>query len=239
MRLCIITCMRDALPFLPLYREQLRRWTLQPAVIVVGENGSDDGTRAWLDRWAIDDDARVDAFSFDPPPGPKLERVATAERAAHMARVWNTCLERALEHDWTHAVVMSIQKYAPASVIARLAALDRDIVAPLIMFPMGATRIFYDTWCFQALDGTRFSAHEPSGDSVEEVAGVGGCYLVRRAVYEAGCRLAPTDGTFCESVAFCEQARARGFQVWVDRREPTAWAYWTPGPYRARLATDG
>lgn len=241
MTLCVLACMRDAERFLPLYRQMLDGFTVQPTMIVLGENDSTDGTGAYLKQWAAEDE-RVMAFGWTTGV-PTMDRVPTRERSRYMAQVWNRCLETALVlTDWTHLFVSSVQKWTHPATVRRLRAWNVSMVAPLVMFrrPGSGEVVFYDTWCFQHLNGQMFGhGEQPDREAehdrglgimsgLQEVAGIGGAYLARREVFQSGARFAETDGSYCESVALCHQARACGHRVYVDYGAFPSWACWTP-----------
>jgi len=216
-RVCIIAALRSVAPYIPLYRRAIQAMSIQPTRIVILENDSREGTAAQLARWP---ELTWWSQRFGIPHFPK---VATAARAAHLARVRNIAIEHALAYDdWDVALMLDAQKYASPKLVASLLSVDGDIVAPLVSIPGG---IFFDTWCFRHLDGAPFNEHDDGRPHWVNDAGapfqagaVGGVYLVRRRVFEAGVRLAGTDGRDCDSVPFCAQARAQGFTVWVDPR---------------------
>jgi hypothetical protein len=116
----------------------------------------------------------------------------------------------------------------PQDLLSWLLADDVDVVAPGIF--LGG--MFYDTWGFRALDGTRFANEPPYHKSfaphaLVELASVGSAVLFKRAVIDAGVRFRGTyeDGLL---VGFCNDARDNGFRVWMDSRvcvvhPTTAW----------------
>lgn len=221
MKLAVISSMRNAERFLPLYRRMLCRFTWQPSVIVLGENDSTDGTAAYLRTWSTDWDQPqapvVDAFSFCTGVA-TMDREATERRSVYMACVWNRVLEQALTHEWTHALVVSTQKWIPPRGPAVMRDLGYDIAAVAVM----RQGRFYDTWCFRQVD-QRGRLHEitPYPDGHMAMWAVGGAYLVKRKVFEiGGVRYHDTNGEFCESAAMCEEARRKGFSVGMT---------WDPG----------
>jgi len=233
-RVAIVSALRNVARFVPFYRASIEAFTVQPSRIVLYENDSRDGTASRLQQWP-----GVTWFSLRTHV-PHYPKVATAERAAHLAYVRNMAIEHALAYDdWDAALMLDAQKYAsPVLLESLLTVLEKsaDIVAPLVCIPGG---IFYDTWCFRHLNGKPFREIEdgrPHGvldpGTPFQVGAVGGVYLVHRRVFEAGLRLAGTNGEACDSVPLCTHARARGFTVWVD---PRVQALHCPTPQQMRL----
>jgi hypothetical protein len=88
-----------------------------------------------------------------------------------------------------------------------------DVVSPLVF----AGEAFYDIWAFRK-SGIRFGPfypfhHELVLDGLTEVDSVGSCLVMRAAVARA---VRMSDGALVE---FCNNARSRGYRVWVDARE--------------------
>lgn len=225
--------MRNAEPWLPLFRRQLALWMLQPVAIIAGVNSPEDGTEKWLWEWAAHDKrVRPLHFTPDPPLTEKaLARAPSYERFAYFAGVWNRVIEAALEVDsWDFAYLTSVQKFTPPEVVGSLvetiqALPGAGVLAPILMFAEGPLT-FYETFCTFSLAGVMFRPEErPGWQPPEEVAAVGGTHLVARAVFEAGARQAGTDGTEGETVPFCRMARKLGYTVWFDRRQIT-WSCW-------------
>lgn len=230
-RVCVIAAVRNVARFMPYYRETIEAFTVQPARIVIYENDSRDGTVSYLQRWP---EVTWFAQRLHTPHFPKL---ATAHRSAHLAKVRNMAIEHALAYDdWDTALMLDAQKYTSPQCVETLLTVDGDIVAPLVSIPGG---LYYDTWCARHLDGRPFTELKdgrPHGlldlGQPFQCAAVGGVYLVRRRWFEAGCRLAGTDGRDCDSVPLCAQVRARGGTVWTD---PRTMAIHCPTPEQYRL----
>lgn len=86
-------------------------------------------------------------------------------------------------------------------------------------------------YCFSAFDGAPGGYREhPPGGGLQRVDAVGtGCFLVARRVFEdPEMRKAPFQRTYHEDgtvdkgndIAFCERARARGFEIWCHYGYP-------------------
>ena len=213
-RVAVIVMARAVAEYIPLMFRGMERWTREPRRVFVLANDCPDSEgaafrAAWEPSWnAL---TRVQYLTTGVPLFP---RVATAERAAHLARVRNHAIEWALGFEWEWGLIFDTQKHLPKAGLAKLLARNVDIVAPLSLYPRVG---FYDVWCTHHLDGSRFKHNDWTGPELEEVASVGGTVLVKRAVFDAGCRYGGTDGTDCDSVPFCGQARERGFKVYLDR----------------------
>lgn len=214
-RLCVISAARDVVGHVSDYRKMVEAFVPRPTRVVICENDSSDGTREALQKWRSDYVKVIHVQTGMP----LLPREATARRAAHLAYVRNVAIEEALQWtDWDVALMQDVQKYASPDLPAALIADGGDIVAPMI-WADPERRWFYDVWCFRDCSGRSFDSRHPLESSRGErrvaVNAVGGVYLVRRQVFETGCRLAGTDGTECDSVPFCMAAKTKGFGVWV------------------------
>lgn len=240
-RLCVISAARDVVEHLPGYKKMVESFRPPPTRVVICENDSSDGTREALENWRLD---YVTVIHVETGM-PLLPREATARRATHLAYVRNLAIDKALEsRDWDVALMQDVQKYTTPELPESLIADRGDIVAPMIWTDPDR-RWFYDTWCFRDCNDRRFDSKQPlesaRGKRRIPVTSVGGVYLVRREVFEAGCRLAGTDGTECDSVPFCRAAKAKGFGVWV-RQDLSAFscitqADWDTAPRTQMLCT--
>ena len=88
-----------------------------------------------------------------------------------------------------------------------------DVVSPLVF----AGEAFYDIWAFRK-NGVRFEPFTPyhselNLDGLTEVDSTGSCMVMHTAVAR---ETRMTDNAF---VSFGEQARAKGYKIWVDSKE--------------------
>jgi len=120
-----------------------------------------------------------------------------------------------------------------------------DIVAPWIWGHWGANgqddpyvlwglpregRFFYDTWAYRHLDGQRFSQREHWPKEPFRVASAGSCLLMTA---EAAARSnEPNEEAI---VGWCKQARAAGYDIWVD---PDT-VIWHPWPREGTCGRSG
>ncbi|MEQ1831117.1 MAG: class I SAM-dependent methyltransferase [Pirellula sp.] len=211
-RYCILTGLRNASPLLPAFRDMVDRFIPSPTRVILGVNDSTDATLEMVQNWPH---PNLDVFTFD-TGSPYPPRTATRERTAHLALVRNRIIERALQYsDWDFALMLDASKLMGSECPKVLMDDGGDIVAPL-SWHWKHPNSFWDTWCFRDIEGRPFRNQllVPAAARIE-VQAVGGVYMVKRSVLEQGCRLAETDGSGCDSVPFCEQARSKGFRVFI------------------------
>lgn len=239
-RYCVITAMRNCAPLLPAYVRMIEGFDPQPVRIVIGVNDCNDDTRQILERWGH---PALELFHFETGQAAHA-RKADAERSAHLARVRNRVIEEALRSvDWDFALMQDAAKIGSPDMPRRLIADGGDIVAPYSVYWEEPGR-FYDTWCFRDLKGKKFFARARPVEARMELISVGGVYMVKRRVFEAGCRLAGTDGRHCDSVPLCVQARQKGFRVFMrNDMQVTAYDFpdtvpRDPPPHSLLLAGD-
>lgn len=139
-------------------------------------------------------------------------------RVRMWARLGNAVIDQLRGRHFDHLVWCESDLVLPPDLLMRLVADERDVVAPAIF--LGG--MFYDTWGFRGLDGSKFSNTPPyhaqwHPHGVVELASVGSAVMMRRAVVDAGVRFRGTyeDGLL---VGFCADARRLGFRVWMDSR---------------------
>lgn len=176
------------------------------------EGDSRDDTFARLAAWR-DADPRVGLVKVDVEPVRDFE-----DRVRKWALLGNVALETALATDCTHVLWCESDLTLPPDLLEQLLAGDQDVVAPAIF--LGG--LFYDTWGFRALDGTRFSNEAPyhrvyRGHDRVELASVGSVVLFRREVFDRGVRFR---GEYENGllVGVCQDARKLGARVFLDSR---------------------
>lgn len=176
------------------------------------EGDSTDDTQARLEAWAAAD-SRVTLAKVD------VEPVADfADRVTKWAMLGNVAVEQALLTDCTHVLWCESDLVLPFDLLDQLLAEPADIVAPAIF--LGT--LFYDTWGFRGLDGTRFTNEAPFHREFRHharvpLSSVGSCVLFRRALFDQGVRFRGSydDGLL---VGVCRDAAALGFQTFMDSR---------------------
>lgn len=233
---CVITAMRNCAQLVPSYRRMIEAFDPRPRRVVIGLNDSTDETSSLLAAWQRE---TVDVLEFDvlsfATNRPLFPRERSVARAAHLAEIRNRTIDHALRaHDWTHAFMHDATKRSPPDLPGRLLTSRADIVAPLVLRRSGDHVHFYDTWCFRDEHGAEYSAERPPvfpldhpGPAEIRAMAVGGVYMVRRPIFEAGLRLGTLGAGCCDSVRLCVDALAAGYQVGV-RRDLAAWAFAWP-----------
>ncbi len=222
--LCVITAMRNCASLVAAFTRMIDNFEVQPRRVVIGVNDSTDDTEQLLRQWrrpALDlfvFNLGASEFLLDALPGPAGRAGHQAARSVHLAAVRNAVIERALLHsDWNVALMQDAAKMSSPDLPGLLLQDDGDIVAPL-SWNSQMPWCFYDTWCFVDGNGANFGhCLPPDIFQYQRVAvnAVGGVYTVKKRVFESGCRLAGTDGRYCDSVPLCQQALAKGYGVFV------------------------
>ncbi len=176
------------------------------------EGDSSDNTFAKLCAWR-DADPRVTLVQRHVEPVRDFD-----DRVRKWAELGNVALKGALATDCTHVLWCESDLTLPHDLLEQLLDCDVDIVAPAIF--LGG--MFYDTWGFRGLDGSRFSNTTPYHaqwvpHELVELSSVGSVVLFRREVFDAGVRFRGVypDGLLA---GVCSDARAAGFRVWMDSR---------------------
>lgn len=157
--------------------------------------------------------------------GPWVGSVETRERMRQVSFAANGGFEAVRETDDAVFYVESDLIW-DAAMVPRLVAQLRpsvppegiagvDVIAPSIF----AGELFYDTWGFRTLDGTRFCWQPPYArglrlDGLTEI-GTCGSAMVMRGTVGQHCRLSETEAL----VGFCHHARSFGGHIYTDFRE--------------------
>jgi hypothetical protein len=223
-RLCVITAMRNCAPLVPAFKRMIDSFEVQPTRVIIGVNDCNDATEELLRQWnhagleIMVFNTGITAFVRERPAQSVSHNDHLIARSAHLATIRNRVIERALEYkDWDVALMQDAAKVSSPDLPGRLMKDGGDIVAPLSWYCQNPAW-FYDTWCFVDSNGANFERHLPPElfqYARIAVNAVGGVYAVKRQVFEAGCRLAGTDGRYCDSAPLCADARALGFSVFV------------------------
>jgi len=196
--------------YLDRYKKQIETLKkLHTVKVIVIEGDSVDGTweqllQGWEPGYYL---FRMDCGT------PKYGSVVNAERFQTLAKVCNAGLNR-VDYEWAGYVLMlPIDMVYGAELVTRLAAHDKDMIAP---FVWEGDR-FYDTWAFSGKDQrfTGFSqeyARNNFPNEPIEMQTIGGTVLAKAKVFESGVRYSP------ENVdrGMSEQARRMGYTVWAD-----------------------
>jgi hypothetical protein len=176
------------------------------------EGDSTDDSHARLQAWAAVD-SRVTISKVDVEPVTDF-----ADRVSKWAMLGNVAVEQALPTDCTHVLWCESDLVLPFDLLDQLLAEPVDIVAPAIF--LGT--LFYDTWGFRGLDGTRFTNEAPYHREFRHharvpLSSVGSCVLFRRELFDQGVRFRGSydDGLL---VGVCRDAAALGFQTYMDSR---------------------
>lgn len=176
------------------------------------EGDSTDDSYARLQAWAAAD-SRVSLSKVDVEPV-----VDFADRVGKWAMLGNVAVEQALATDCTHVLWCESDLVLPFDLLDQLLAEPADIVAPAIF--LGT--LFYDTWGFRGVDGTRFRNEAPYHHEFRHharvpLSSVGSCVLFRRELFDQGIRFR---GSYDNGllVGVCQDAAALGFQTYMDSR---------------------
>ena len=174
--------------------------------------GASDQVPATIQAWSATDDRMILGSVPEDPPGDPIARRCWTEA------LWNRSLDLLNGRPYDRVLFVEAGLTLPVDLILELMRDDADIVAPCIY--LGS--LFYDTWSFRGSDGARYEhapphhpCHRPHG--LIEMSSVGGVFLVRRAVLDAGIRF-EADAPEGPTVGFCDAARAAGFRIRLNSR---------------------
>jgi len=212
----LIATFRDSKVDAYILRCQALDYPWEKLRFICSEGDSVDDTYHKLLMWQKSDD-RVTVIKKDMGL-PKYGSVINPERMLLLATAYNAGLDT-VDYEWSD-YVMSMPNdviFGP-SLVRGLLKYDKDIIAPWFWTynEHGVLR-FYDTWgfCyqgqyFQQAPKSWFDEHLP-GATLLEMDHVGGVYLMKKEVLEAGCRVSEIDG----DRGLCRQAKEKGFSVWA------------------------
>ena len=211
----ITTPTRQASEYLNGYLAQLDGldYPLEHLRIVIVEGDSQDDTYSILSDWAKDR-PHITLVKHD-TGRPKYPSAVMPARFAHLADVFNTCLE-AVDYSWSDYVVFSPADVIwGADILNRLLATGKAYVAP--MYWMNGENRFYDIWGYTHPNITfgpfgREWYERVLRGQLTEMATVGGLVLIKADILRAGCRYAPANVDH----GLCQQAQALGYTVWCD-----------------------
>lgn len=186
--------------------------TLRLALV---EGDSVDNTASLLRVFANGLDIPLDLVTRN-HGGPVYGSTEEVARMTALSQVGNGFLEAVQDTDDVAIYVESDLIWAPDTMLRLAQQLQSgvvDVVSPLVF----AGAAFYDIWAFRK-SGVRFGPfhpyhHELVFDGLTEVDSTGSCLVMRAAVARA---VRMSDGALVE---FCNNARSRGYRVWVDARE--------------------
>jgi len=176
---------------------------LNPAFAFL-EGNSTDGSLDLLGEWLARQKKHGIPFQLR-----KIDMDKQLETPARLAFLRNELLKLVGDADYVLMIDADVVNI-PADLLKRLLSHRKDIVAPMVMIE--GTDAFYDTLAFR-MGGLRFAPNMRIwGTNPIPVDSVGTCYLMNKCVasqvrYGAG---------ESEQVAFCNQAREKGFGVFVD-----------------------
>ena len=209
---CIVsTLMFNGAKWFRRFTNCVDRLTYPGLSVQIVASSSTDGSDALLNGWCFKMENKERACStvyVNPPEG---------SRMAKMAFLRNNLLEYCQDADYVFMIDSDVVMF-PSNLIELLLLHKKDIVAPMVYIE-GMDQ-FYDTFAFR-LGGVRFDVAAPEhpfipsevkGGGLVELTSVGTCYLMSGEVARAA-RYGDGD---CEQVVFCEDARRKGYKVWVD-----------------------
>jgi hypothetical protein len=176
------------------------------------------------------------------------------DRLLDASTVAGVCRNIALSENWAEWILwLESDLLWEAQLLNRLLAVRAEVVAPWVLTAptrpgvtdvavleqtTPAERVFYDIWAFRHQgEPRRFTAQEPRPAQPLAVHSAGSCLLMSAEVAREANQ--PSERAI---VGWCEQARARGAEVWCDPRItvwhrmalPQDWQYGAPAPQSTR-----
>jgi hypothetical protein len=215
------------------------------------EGDSADETWLQVQGWARRNPrARVAKFDLGHPIKGSVE---DADRLLDASTVGSFCRGLALSEGWAEWILwIESDLLWDAQLLNKLLAVRAEVVAPWVLTvptrpgvtdvavleqAAPAERVFYDVWAFRhRADQRRFTAQEPRPAQPFAVHSAGSCLLMSAEVAREANQ--PSEHAI---VGWCEQARARGTEVWCDPRltvwhrmaSPQDWQPGLPPPQKA------
>lgn len=184
--------------------------------IVAVEGDSQDGTLTKLKIWQ-QQDYRLTVIKQDTNE-PRYPSVVSQERFAHLAKVFNKCLE-SVNWGWSdYSLIIPSDVSFQADLISKLVMAEVDLISPMFWIgdmANGDCR-FYDIWGFINMDGQNFRGYsfawyQQNLDAQPfEMSYIGGAMLCSRRAYEVGCRYTAEAADH----GLCDTAKEKGFSLW-------------------------
>lgn len=204
MSVAICTAVKDCAMWLPRFFKQLDKLSdVSRVIFIYGK--SKDKTLELIKDWSKHTRHPVQVCQEPDMPG-----ILTSAELGALCRDFQEIVRRG-EDEWAllaDADVMSM----PADLIQKLQKHDKDIVAPYVYVMNHVPPGFYDTFCFR-LDGCRFHPYKPPMNKgrLLQLDSVGTVFLAKREVF-----LDVPYGNPYPHMKFCNDARAKGYEVWAD-----------------------
>jgi hypothetical protein len=169
-----------------------------------GNVGGGDPTLIKLKKWIKTTKHRVEVYEE-----PKLE-TNVPNMISAIYKDFQQMIDPIVE---THVLLADSDVVKmPKNIIQKLKLQDKDIIAPYVWMRDHIPPLFYDTHIFR-VNGKRFHPFKPPQPKESfRVDSVGTFFLVKSKVFkEISYRDYP-------HLSFCNDARAKGYEVWVDPR---------------------
>ena len=197
------------------YRAQIEKleWPSEQLRWVIVEGDSEDDTASILAKWRD-----VEVITCNTGIG-RRGSIVDAERFRGLSIVSNACID-AVDLEWSDYMLMwPVDITVEPSLLRRLVAHKKDMIAPFVWIHYFGAWRFYDTWAFRA-NGRGFQPFtmDRKYESPMRMESVGGVNLISSDVLKAGCRYTVTE----VDRGLCAMAIDRGFGVWSD---PETWVY--------------
>lgn len=183
------------------------------------EGDSSDDTYDILKEWIeIKNGSILQKIDMGYPPFPKSR---DSIRTTYFAQLRNFLIELIFTIPDANEILMIDANYEwEGDIIGQLRDIDSDIAAPLVVSRKDSkgNYIFYDIWAFRKND-TEFWPFYPYAENMEfdkpiDAESVGGGYLIKRKVLEAGVKY---DGDInSEQIGFCNNVRKFGFSIKIN-----------------------
>jgi hypothetical protein len=184
-----------------------------PIRLIAVHGDSTDGTPLSLERYARHIDMSTTLIEKN-HGGPVYGSIESKARFRALSLIGNAALDAVDDRDDLVWYVESDLKWEPETVLALAEQLrpgEVDVVAPLVF----AGSYFYDVFSYRGLDGSRFGSfppyHASLNGAMNEVGSIGSAFVMRACVAR-DCGMGK-DGVL---VGFCEDARKKGYHVFVN-----------------------
>ena len=205
-RVAIASLVRDQAKWLHRFLHGVDHLDYSPLALSYAflEGNSADNSLELLGEWLARQKKRGIPFQLR-----KIDMDRQLEAPARLAFLRNELLKLAGDADYVLMIDTDVMNI-PTGLFKQLLSHRKDIIAPMVMIE--DTDAFYDTLAFR-MGGLRFSPNMRIwGTNPIPVDSVGTCYLMNKRVAS---EIRYGEGE-SEQVAFCNQAREKGFGVFLD-----------------------
>ena len=201
---------KNASPWLPIFVNQLEK--LEDVGQVIFSYGkSSDSTLDIIKEYKSKSRYNI-KVKADPPMG---EVMTSAQIGKIYSDLQRLMIEKPDEYPETHVALLDVDVMRmPPHLLSKLVKHKKNIIAPYVwvLFHDTPVQCFYDTMVFRK-SGFRYHPFDPPRNNGEliQLDSVGTVFLIEKEVF-----LDVPYGDPYPHMKFCDDARAKGYEVWAD-----------------------